>query len=512
LNTLSRYFNKDLKQGRPRIKVISGYGGLGKTQVSFQYAYNNRKKYPGGVFYFYLESLRTFHDSVKDNIVTLGLVSIGIVSQDFEKLQATLRGWPKCLFIYDGADRLVEFNDYIPSIAVDVIITTRMATFDHPQLGSNSILTLKVLDITASVQLLTYNFDGQIKTVDEFQKECPEDDEYAKKIVGKQCLDGLPLALLHASSFKKSQGPSFSFKNLWEKLQEDMSILSLNPASLREWLKNYDLKHIGSRLKDLHLESLNDLKHLSQQRLDLSDLTAEEKQELLKARDELVRAPAYITWRLDIEASCQKAPHNLGYDVLRLSAMLPSHDIPEDILVRGVARRNRGCTEMDIRDAIHHIHSHSLLTIGEAPYPVKHNQPVQVRTFAMHPMIQCSVAKYLMAGDIQNKVLICLGAVLYRILPSDTDFQKESKLTDDNVKRLTPHLYHIALAIAKSPKPFQNCWQRRTLALACICAIRLLDAEVGLILCKRHLKETLKNKDELPAGRLQSNHTSGVLV
>jgi hypothetical protein len=104
LNTLSRYFNKDLKQGRPRIKVISGYGGLGKTQVSFQYAYNNRKKYPGGVFYFYLESLRTFHDSVKDNIVTLGLVSIGIVSQDFEKLQATLRGWPKCLFIYDGAD------------------------------------------------------------------------------------------------------------------------------------------------------------------------------------------------------------------------------------------------------------------------------------------------------------------------------------------------------------------------------------------------------------------------
>jgi hypothetical protein len=515
LNTLSRYFNKDLKKGRPRIKVISGYGGLGKTQVSFQYAYRNREKYPGGVFYFYLESLRTFHDSIKDNIVTMGLVSIGIVSQDFEKLQATLRGWPKCLFIYDGADRLADFNDYIPSIAVDVIITTRMATFDHPKLGGNSILILKVLDITTSVQLLMCNFvDGQIKTVDEFQKECPEDYEYAKKIAGKQCLDGLPLALLHASSFKISQGPLFSFKDLWEKLQEDMSILSLNPASLREWLKNYDLKHVGSKLEDMHLKSLNDLKHLSQQCLENSDLTIEEKKELLKARDELVRAPAYITWRLDIEASCQKAPHNLGYDVLRLSAMLPSHDIPEDILVRGVARRNRGCTEMDIRDAIHHIHSHSLLTIGEAPYPVKHNQPVQVQTFAMHPMIQCSVTKYLIAGDIRKEVLICLGAVLYRILPSDTDFQKESKLTDDNVKRFTPHLYHVASAIAESPEPLRNRWQRRTIALACIFAIRLLDAEVGLFLCKRRLEEAKRrsNKDELAAALVQVGHCHSILL
>ena len=49
-------------------QVIVGFGGLGKTSLSFRYADCYRERYPGGVFYFDLGSLSTFHNSVKDNV------------------------------------------------------------------------------------------------------------------------------------------------------------------------------------------------------------------------------------------------------------------------------------------------------------------------------------------------------------------------------------------------------------------------------------------------------------
>ncbi|XP_062507742.1 uncharacterized protein LOC134184135 isoform X2 [Corticium candelabrum] len=509
LKSLSRYFTIDLKEGRPRIKVIVGFGGLGKTSLSFRYADCYRERYPGGVFYFDLGSLSTFHNSVKDNLVVLGqtVLKLESLSQDFEWLQGLLRhSGKKCLFLYDGADKLPVFNDYIPSIAIDVIITTRMANISHHQLRGNSTFSLKVLGVSPSVQILL-ELSGEQLTVDEFQRNNPEGFYYAQKIAGDECLDGLPLALLHAANLRRSLG--LSFKDLWEKLQ-DKSIIQLNPANVKQWLRNYNLKQIDAKLASLHLESLDDLRRLTPQGLDNSDLTVDEKKEILKAREELVRAPAYITWRLDIESACLESP--LASDLLRLSALLPSKDIPEDILVKGVIWKNKGSTETEVRHGLTCILSHSLLTSGE--FDVSSVTHVG-RTFAMHPMIQYSVSKHLFKGQEQHTSLVCLGAVLCKILPSATDFQKELHLTDDTVAQYAKHLFHVALCICNGLDLSKNCWLHRTIALASILAIRQHDTHIAVPLCSRRLFDARKrkaNKQELADALIQIGSCHSILL
>ncbi|XP_062518722.1 uncharacterized protein LOC134193878 isoform X2 [Corticium candelabrum] len=513
LKSLLRYFTVDLKEGRPRIKVIVGFGGLGKTSLSFRYADCYRERYPGGVFYFDLGSLSTFHNSVKDNLVVLGhtVLKLESLSQNFERLQKLLRhGGKKCLFLYDGADKLLVFNDYIPSIAIDVIITTRMANISHHQLRGNSTVSLKVLGVSTSVEILISGMSGssgERLTVDEFQRNNPEDFCYAQKIAGDGCLDGLPLALLHAANLRRSQG--LSFKDLWERLQ-DKSIIQLDPANVKEWLRNYNLKQIDAKLALLHLESLDDLRRLTPQGLDNSDLTVDEKKEILKAREELVRAPAYITWRLDIESACLES--SLASDLLRLSALLPSNDIPEDILVKGVILKNKGSTETEVRRALACILSHSLLTSGES-YISSVNHAG--RTFAMHPMIQYSVSKHLFQSQEQHTSLMCLGAVLCKILPSATDFQKELHLTDGTVAQYAKHLFHVALYICNSSELLKKRWLCRTVALASILAIRQYDTHIAVSLCSRQLFDARKrrvSKQKLADALVQTGSCHSILL
>ena len=52
-------------------QVVTGCGGMGKTELIFEYARRHRRDYKHGVYYFFLQSLSTFYDSVRCNVCHL---------------------------------------------------------------------------------------------------------------------------------------------------------------------------------------------------------------------------------------------------------------------------------------------------------------------------------------------------------------------------------------------------------------------------------------------------------
>ena len=415
-------------------------------------------------------------------------------SQDFEELQRKIRGLPKFLFIYDGADKLSAFIRYIPSPEVDVIITTRSANIDV-RLRGHKIFSLKVLDLPTSVEVLvsgSFNAFDRYFSAESYRKKHPKDYPYAEMIAGKECLDGLPLALLHAATYRRHQGPTFTFEDFWRKLQEGKGNLPLDLTDLKAWLKNYNLKRIGPKLEKLHVEDMDDLRQLSSRKLTNSDLDEEEKIELLRAKEELLTAPAYITWRLDIDSSCEAAP--LAGTILCVAATLPSNDIPESLLFACAEILDKVIDKTKVGDAIHQILSHSLFMVVNSDV---------FRTFIMHTMIQYSITRHLMGGQERRDVILnCVGQALCEKLPTALDFRKELRLSDSAVKMYSMHLFHLATVMAESKRPLGGRWQQEALTLACILAIRLHDAQGGLPLCKKQLEEArrARTKEALAYG------------
>ena len=428
-------------------------------------------------------------------------------SLDFEELQAKIRELPKFLFIYDGADKLSSFVSYIPSLEVDLIITTRSANIDARLRGYKSFC-LKVLDVPTSVQVLvsgSFDVSDRDFSAESYQTKYPRDYCYAEKIAGKECLDGLPLALLHAASYRRHQGPTFTFEDFWKKLQEGKGNLPLDLTDLKAWLKNYNLKRIGPKLNKLHIEDMDDLRQLSSRKLSNSDLDEEDKRELLKAKEELLTAPAYITWRLDIDSSCEVAP--LAENILCVAATLPSNDIPESLLFACAEIMDKIIDKTEVGDAIHHILSRSLFV------RVMDDEVGCPRTFSMHTMIQYSVTKHLMPGQERLDVILsCVGQALCEKLPTAPEFRKELRLSDSPVKMYSVHLFHLAAIIAESKHPLAGRWQQEALSLACILSIRLSNAQVGFPLCRKQLEESRRAgiKETICYGRYTYNYSLNI--
>ena len=49
-------------------QIVKGPVGMGKTELIFDYARKHRTDYENGIYYFFLQSLSTFYDSVRYNV------------------------------------------------------------------------------------------------------------------------------------------------------------------------------------------------------------------------------------------------------------------------------------------------------------------------------------------------------------------------------------------------------------------------------------------------------------
>jgi hypothetical protein len=142
-------------------------------------------------------------------------------------------------------------------------------------------------------------------SLEQLQQQCPSEYEHALNVVAPNMLNGLPLGIVHAAALLNEQlaNKPDSLKELSSNLEKNKGQLSLEPRSIEEWLRNYRLSGIQSKLEvKLSISNLDDVRSLMESTITESSLTPNEKRALLDARDDLVNRPLIGPWRMDIKA------------------------------------------------------------------------------------------------------------------------------------------------------------------------------------------------------------------
>lgn len=103
--------------------VVVGYQGMGKTQVSYQYAKQNSHEYEGGTYIFKADSEQSLINSIRAFAIVMGIVTQSEVyrlNDDQVKkliiplLQDNLEKRKKILFIFDNVDDYDSIKDLVP--------------------------------------------------------------------------------------------------------------------------------------------------------------------------------------------------------------------------------------------------------------------------------------------------------------------------------------------------------------------------------------------------------------
>jgi tetratricopeptide (TPR) repeat protein len=115
--------------GDPLPTALRGLGGVGKTAIGIEYAYQYRSDYDV-VWWIRSEQLPLVRSSLAALAQRLGLEAAkfaGIEGAAAAALDALRRGEPyrRWLLIFDNADRPEDFREYIPSGSGHVLITSR---------------------------------------------------------------------------------------------------------------------------------------------------------------------------------------------------------------------------------------------------------------------------------------------------------------------------------------------------------------------------------------------------
>lgn len=181
--------------------VLSGLGGVGKTQTAIEYAVRHRADYPGGVFWVNAET---------SNSLTSGFVAIatmlrlpGSESHDQEAIVKAALAWLNrgggWLLILDNVDDRREVQPFVPERDKgDVLITSRESVF--AELGIARALDVRDLDDEEAVHFLL----ARAAREDADSTDCTAAAELAAE------LGNLPLALEQAAAYITETNASFS--------------------------------------------------------------------------------------------------------------------------------------------------------------------------------------------------------------------------------------------------------------------------------------------------------------
>ncbi|MGH7141542.1 MAG: trypsin-like peptidase domain-containing protein [Minisyncoccia bacterium] len=168
-------------------QVISGLGGIGKTQLAVEYAYRHRKEYQA-VLWARAETTEALTTSYTEMARLLQLPQ-----KDAKEQEETIQGvkeWlsyqQHWLLILDNADEPDVLIPFLPpKVGGHLIVTTRAAELSHLGLGFGHVLTVPKFTKKQDVPFLLRQADLKQVSV--------QDRVYARRIADE--LDGLPLAL-----------------------------------------------------------------------------------------------------------------------------------------------------------------------------------------------------------------------------------------------------------------------------------------------------------------------------
>jgi len=172
------------------VQVISGLGGIGKTQTAVEYAYRQGHRY-AAVFWIRAGTLTDLHSSFIEvaRLLDLPEQEEKAIDDVVRGVLAWLRDHDGWLLVFDNADVPSLLTGYLPDRAHGhILVTSRAGTFDL--LGVAAPITLGVLSADEAVQFL-FTRTGRQPT--------PVDAGAAARLA--EALGRLPLALEQAGAF-----------------------------------------------------------------------------------------------------------------------------------------------------------------------------------------------------------------------------------------------------------------------------------------------------------------------
>jgi tetratricopeptide (TPR) repeat protein len=207
----------------PAVQVISGEGGIGKTEIATEFIHRHRDKY-GIIWWIRAEHL----DRVRDALVGLGqrlelrqAAAGGGRDRAITAVMDTLESGvqPSWLLVYDNAAMPLELQRYLPKCLPGghIIITSRLRSWPAYMRADN--IEVALFSVGEAVSFLRRRVPAL-----EFPRENEEDEETRRaEEAGRlaQALEGLPIATEYAAAYlaETKQGIDDYIDQLGEKVQ-----------------------------------------------------------------------------------------------------------------------------------------------------------------------------------------------------------------------------------------------------------------------------------------------------
>jgi len=196
------------------ISACKGLGGVGKTQLALRYLVETKDQYNLRVW-FQAENV----DLLERDYYIQFAMALGYESKDplfkdaFIHVDKVLSDNPGWIIVYDNVSTYEDIEKFLPTAeGGKVLITTRSQEWPEEDVN---ILPIDIMDETDSIALLK-----AILKRKEFDNREIED---MKILVGKDMLEGLPLAIAQAGACIFHQGISISeYIRCYKESQEEM--------------------------------------------------------------------------------------------------------------------------------------------------------------------------------------------------------------------------------------------------------------------------------------------------
>ena len=205
LEYIDSLFNKEKKDTISICQTISGLGGIGKTQLSIQYAYNYHYKYKTCIWFVDAESSSSIYNSFSVFVQQFNLfLPKNYNTKDLQRaIKAWLsenRGW---LVILDNLENVDTILPYLPDkINGQILITTRNTRLDY-----GTPFLLNVFDLNEALIFMKKRLSNTNECKMEYYKY---KDFSEKSTVLIKRLGYLPLALEQAAAYIKEVRCSIS--------------------------------------------------------------------------------------------------------------------------------------------------------------------------------------------------------------------------------------------------------------------------------------------------------------
>ena len=219
--------------------TLHGLGGIGKTQVALEYAYQYGQRYQA-VFWIEAETIESLHVSFLRLANTLELPECSQEKQ--EQIVVAVQRWlslhPNWLLIWDNVEESERLTPFLPSSPEGkMLFTTRL------QMPGAMALSVEIptLPLEQAVQLLMkrahlLNINATQEEGEQLKASHPDEHRSATEL--SELLDGLPLALDQAGAYLEETGCSITdyllhFRQQRKRvLQRRGSHAGIHPASV----------------------------------------------------------------------------------------------------------------------------------------------------------------------------------------------------------------------------------------------------------------------------------------